>query len=206
MRKKIDKLLLNHKVIADDLEKYCRNKRLKKNIYKLDLMHNMHNGSKQSLDAPAYTAASCDYDRIPRTAADPVIDQIFKKNNSVAFQELMQYETDKSLFRNGVQPNNLYQYDNMNSYKLQNYEEYNPNLETLQRKLKYPSQQKKLAEQTLSQGDRMDLLQNLRFVKEGHSNILYNHPSSLDHRKYFEYGNTSMLEFKVLMKEDYEQF
>jgi len=37
-RKQIDKLLINHKMISDDLEKYCKNKRLKKNIYKLDLM------------------------------------------------------------------------------------------------------------------------------------------------------------------------
>jgi len=43
-RKKIDKLLINHKMIADDLEKYCKNKRLKKNIYKLDLMHNFNGG------------------------------------------------------------------------------------------------------------------------------------------------------------------
>ena len=46
-RKKIDKLLMNHKMIADDLEKYCKNKRLKKNIYKLDLMQCFNNGQKQ---------------------------------------------------------------------------------------------------------------------------------------------------------------
>ena len=64
------------------------------------------------MDAPAYTAASCDYERIPRTTNDPVIDQIFKKKNTIAYQEIMQYETDKALFRNGVQMNGLYQNDN----------------------------------------------------------------------------------------------
>lgn len=36
---KLDKVLLDHKMLADDLEKYCMNKRLKKNAYKLDLLH-----------------------------------------------------------------------------------------------------------------------------------------------------------------------
>lgn len=42
--KKIDKLLMDQKLLADDLEKYCYNKRLKKNIYKMDMMHSLHNG------------------------------------------------------------------------------------------------------------------------------------------------------------------
>lgn len=43
---KIDKLLLDHKMLADDLEKYCYNKRLKKNIYKLDMIHCQNNGQR----------------------------------------------------------------------------------------------------------------------------------------------------------------
>jgi len=38
--KKIDKLLMDQKMLADDLEKYCYNKRLKKNAYKMDMLHN----------------------------------------------------------------------------------------------------------------------------------------------------------------------
>ena len=40
----IDKLLFDQKKLSEDLEKYCYNKRLKKNIYKLDLMNSSHNG------------------------------------------------------------------------------------------------------------------------------------------------------------------
>lgn len=39
--KKIDKLLMDQKMLADDLEKYCYNKRLKKNAYKMDMLHNV---------------------------------------------------------------------------------------------------------------------------------------------------------------------
>jgi len=37
-KKQLDQLMLNQKNIVDDLEKYCTNKRLKKNCYKLDLL------------------------------------------------------------------------------------------------------------------------------------------------------------------------
>lgn len=42
--RKIDHLLLDLKKKSGDLEKYCYNKRLKKNIYKLDMIHSLHNG------------------------------------------------------------------------------------------------------------------------------------------------------------------
>ena len=76
---KIDKLLLDHKMLADDLEKYCYNKRLKKNIYKLDMIHCQHNGQKQGIEHSNFTSASCDYERIPRVTNDPVINNMFKR-------------------------------------------------------------------------------------------------------------------------------
>jgi hypothetical protein len=36
---KIDKILAGKKTIIEDLEKHCRNKRLKKNIYKMDCVN-----------------------------------------------------------------------------------------------------------------------------------------------------------------------
>lgn len=42
--RKIDQMLLDLKKKSGDLEKHCYNKRLKKNIYKLDMIHNLHNG------------------------------------------------------------------------------------------------------------------------------------------------------------------
>ena len=36
-------MILNYKNLALDIEKYCRNKRLKKNIYKMDLINAKNN-------------------------------------------------------------------------------------------------------------------------------------------------------------------
>lgn len=38
---------MDQKVLADDLEKYCYNKRLKKNAYKMDMLHNAQNTQKK---------------------------------------------------------------------------------------------------------------------------------------------------------------
>jgi hypothetical protein len=41
--KKLDKTLLSYQNLAQDIEKHCRNKRLKKNIYKMDLINAKNN-------------------------------------------------------------------------------------------------------------------------------------------------------------------
>lgn len=81
----LDKILLNEKMLADDLEKYCANKRLKKNIYKLDMMHCTNNGQKVGIESAAFTSASCDLERIPRVTTDPVINSMLKRVHAPAY-------------------------------------------------------------------------------------------------------------------------
>lgn len=52
--------------MVEDIEKHCKNKRLKKNIFKMDLVNAKNNNGKIGLDAPIFTLASSDYQRIPR--------------------------------------------------------------------------------------------------------------------------------------------
>jgi hypothetical protein len=59
--------------LIEDIEKNCKNKRLKKNIYKMDLLLAKNNNGKLGLDAPIFSLASSDYLRIPRLANDPII-------------------------------------------------------------------------------------------------------------------------------------
>lgn len=106
---KLDKLLMNEKKLADDLEKYCYNKRLKKNIYKMDILHCAHNGQKQGIDQNAFTSASCDYERIPRVTNDPVINSMYKRVHAPAYQELMNHQADQKLLSHGVMFNNIYE-------------------------------------------------------------------------------------------------
>ena len=41
------------------------------------------------MDAPCFTLASSDYEKIPRIANDPIISRQFKKLNSKAYKEIM---------------------------------------------------------------------------------------------------------------------
>lgn len=96
-------------MLAEDLEKYCKNKRLKKNIYKLDMIHCQHNGQKQGIEHSNFTSASCDYERIPRVTNDPVINNMFKRMHAPAYQELMNNEADQNLLNHGVLMNNVFE-------------------------------------------------------------------------------------------------
>ena len=54
-QRKIDQMLLDQKKLVDDLDKYCHNKRLKKNIHKMDMNHNLYNGQKYTNDKNVFT-------------------------------------------------------------------------------------------------------------------------------------------------------
>lgn len=88
---KIDKLLFGQKQMIEDIEKHCRNKRLKKNIYKLDCVKigapNARAAPVAQKDGtavynPAVTNASSDHEKLPRLMNDPVIDQHFMQTNA----------------------------------------------------------------------------------------------------------------------------
>ena len=88
---KIDKLLFGQKQLIEDIEKHCRNKRLKKNIYKLDCVKiggpNIGAAPVAQKEGtpvynPAVTNASSDHEKLPRLMNDPVIDQSFILKNA----------------------------------------------------------------------------------------------------------------------------
>ena len=89
----IDKLLLGQRQIIEDIEKHCKNKRLKKNIYKMDCVKIAQPVPNPKQETPVYnpavTNASSDHEKLPRMMNDPVIDQNFKINNARLFQDIM---------------------------------------------------------------------------------------------------------------------
>jgi len=72
---------MNQKALIEDIQKHCKNKRLKKNILKMGGIRLMSNGTKQSIEQPQYTNASSDFEKMPRTVNDPVIENVFKKTH-----------------------------------------------------------------------------------------------------------------------------
>lgn len=87
--------------MIEDLEKHCRNKRLKKNIYKMDCVkigRPLPQAAPVQKDVtvynPAVTNASSDPEKLPRLVNDPVIDQYFKQTNARLFQDIMSYEAN----------------------------------------------------------------------------------------------------------------
>jgi len=62
---------MDQKLLADDLEKYCYNKRLKKNAYKMDMLHNAQNTQKSVLDS--------------RPGSDPIINNLYKRIHAPAY-------------------------------------------------------------------------------------------------------------------------
>jgi hypothetical protein len=58
--------------MIEDIEKHCINKRLKKNIFKMDC-NKYYKQNKQTQDN-SFTLASSDYKKLPRVQNDPVID------------------------------------------------------------------------------------------------------------------------------------
>jgi len=61
--------------MIEDIEKHCRSKRLKKNIYKMDMRTGM-SGAK--IDNSALTMAASDPSKLTGNSADPVIAWQFK--------------------------------------------------------------------------------------------------------------------------------
>ena len=60
---------------------------------------------------PAVTNASSDFEKLPRTANDPVIDYQFKKNNSYCYQTLMTMNSEKILMNKGMNVKNIFEND-----------------------------------------------------------------------------------------------
>jgi len=52
------------------------------------------------------------------------------------------------------------------------------------------------AKLTVSNSDKLDLLRNLRFIKEEQAQLFDAYKNQAQKKNWFEYGNTSMLDFK----------
>lgn len=52
------------------------------------------------------------------------------------------------------------------------------------------------AKLSISNTDKLDLLRNLRFIKEEQAQLFDAYKNQAQKKDYFEYGNTSMLDFK----------
>jgi predicted dienelactone hydrolase len=79
----------NQKTLIEDIHKHCKNKRLKKNILKMNNIRLMSNGTKVQIDNSQYTNATSSYDRIPQQVTDPVIESVFKRTHFGLYKELM---------------------------------------------------------------------------------------------------------------------
>jgi hypothetical protein len=129
----IDKLLFGQKEMIEDIEKHCRNKRLKKNIYKLDCVKigGKNPGAApvaQKDGAPVYnpavTNASSDHEKLPRLMNDPVIDQHFMQTNARQYQEIMTQEAENVLSTKGFHPSNVFVSDFSPRHKLADFDEF----------------------------------------------------------------------------------
>jgi len=116
-------LLASQRNLAEDIEKFCRSKRLKKNIMKMDLLHASNNNSRIPLDSALFTAASSDPINNYRQSIDPVIALQFKRKNSMLYQELQAFEADRILFLQGVDPQYVHENDYTLTEKLQDYDD-----------------------------------------------------------------------------------
>jgi hypothetical protein len=96
-----------------DIEKHCRNKRLKKNIYKLDYLKLIQQpGPSREAGGynPGLTNASSDYDKLPRVMNDPVIDSLLRKSNPL-IDDVMNHEGLKMINEKGLHPENVFESD-----------------------------------------------------------------------------------------------
>lgn len=80
-------MMISQQTLINDIEKHCRNKRLKKNIFKMEC-------SNRILPQPynSITLASSDTAKWSKQIIDPIIDNQFKKLNMVNYQSIMQNE------------------------------------------------------------------------------------------------------------------
>lgn len=130
----IDQILMNQQQLIMDINKHCRNKRYRKHLFKMEGIRvqgsNVGNGAKIGTNEklvqynPAVTNASSDFEKLPRTANDPVIDYQFKKNNSFCYKTLMTMNSEKILMSKGMNVKNIFDNDLSQTQKLQDYEEF----------------------------------------------------------------------------------
>ena len=74
--KNIDRYMMNLKEKIDDIQKHCKNKRLKKNIFKMNNIRMMSNGARVAIENPQFTNASSSFERVPQSFTDPVIESL----------------------------------------------------------------------------------------------------------------------------------
>lgn len=82
----VDRLMMSQKQMVEDIEKHCKNKRLKKNMFKMDFNRLGH---KFSENYPSNVHAT-----------DPVVEYYFKTQNVVNYQHVMRDQSEKLLQQN----------------------------------------------------------------------------------------------------------
>ena len=108
----LEKLMLNQQKMITDIEKHCKNKRMKKNIYKMDCIRM---GSKQHQEQMQAAASAANTAVI---MPDPVIDYQFKMRNVYNYQHIMQDHTNALLQNKGYLPINIFDNDMKSQQKL----------------------------------------------------------------------------------------
>jgi len=116
-----DEYLEGQKSLISDIEKHCKNKRLKKNIYKMDYLKLINN--KDQVYNPGVTNASSDIDKLPRVINDPVIDSCLRANNSL-ISDIMSHEGKQMIIDKGLHPENVFESDFCKTQKLADFEEF----------------------------------------------------------------------------------
>lgn len=116
----------------------------------------------------------------------------------------MNNEADGQLQRQGVLMSNIFENKGANNEKLSLYNEQYPPLSD-----NVPLFQESLNEDDsrLPNADRLFLLRNLRFIKDKQAYLFDACKiGESDKKKQFEYGNTSMIDFKLSLRSDFEKF
>ena len=143
----IDQFLTNQKKILDDIDKHCKSKRLKKNIYRLE-------GIKR---------------------ADGPIDRHFRLKNGTLITDFMTHEAERILKSKGFNTKNVYEKEFTKVQKLENYEDYFATRRTSATSDLMLNKRKSgtAAEESekVSQEMRSKLLENLSFIKTNNCSI-----------------------------------
>ena len=187
----IDQILQNQHQLIMDINKHCRNKRHRKQIFKMEGIRvqgsTVGNGTKIGSNEkviqynPSVTNASSDFEKLPRTANDPVIDYQFKKKNSFCYKALMTMNSEQILMSKGMNVKNLFENDLSQTQKLQDYEEY----KTLNGFTSLDRTQSIENEQTQTSFDRAKSLQNIKFIKSQGKELSKYHEQVRDDFKKF---------------------
>lgn len=106
----LERSLLAHKTVIEDIQKNCRNKRLKKNLFKVDLQKL---GSKFQ-EPPNHFAPY----------SDSVIDNQFKMFNKESYDNLMRDHAEQQLIKHNMNKNLIYEGDSNHIQKLKDFDEY----------------------------------------------------------------------------------